>query len=140
MYKLSNRSKSRLEGIHPVLILIIEEGIKDSPFDFGIPQFGGLRTAEDQNMLYQKGRELPGSIVTNTDGYIKKSNHQAKEDGLGHAFDIYAYVNGKASWNGTHLNAIAKHLQNIAKTKFGVVLEWGGDWSRFKDMPHFQIK
>ena len=139
MYKLSNRSLSRLDGVHPVLIQIIEEGIKDSPFDFGIPQFGGKRTAEDQNMLYQRGRDLPGSIVTNTDGYIKLSNHQPKEDGYGHAFDIYAYVDGKASWNKVHLTAIAKHLQKIAKEKFNVDLTWGGDWSRFKDMPHFQL-
>jgi peptidoglycan L-alanyl-D-glutamate endopeptidase CwlK len=139
MYKLSNRSISRLDGVHPVLIAIFTEAIKTSPYDYGIPQFGGCRTAEDQNMLYQRGRELPGSIVTNVDGYIKKSNHQPKEDGLGHAVDIYAYVNGKASWNREYLTAIARHIQKVAKEKFDVDLTWGGDWSRFKDMPHFQL-
>ena len=43
MYKLSKRSRQRLEGIEPVLIEIIEEAIKYSPYDFGIPGYGGLR-------------------------------------------------------------------------------------------------
>lgn len=32
---------------------------------------------------------LAGKKVTNCDGYIKKSNHQAKADGYGHAVDIF---------------------------------------------------
>jgi len=133
MYKLSSRSRSRLDGIDQVLIDIIEEGIKDSPFDFGIPQYGGLRTAEDQNKLYQQGRDLPGSIITQVDGYIKKSYHQT-----GKAFDIYAYVDGKASWKEEHLTAIAEHLIQVAKECFDVELTWGGSW-KWRDMPHFQI-
>ena len=134
MYKLSKRSKQRLEGIEPVLIEIIEDAITDSPIDFGIPQYGGLRTAEDQNKLYQQGRELPGSIITNVDGYDKKSYHQT-----GKAFDIYAYTDGRASWNIGHLSRIARHLQEVAKS-YGIDLEWGGDFRSFKDYPHFQIK
>jgi len=134
MYKLSKRSRERLNGIDSVLIEIIEEAIVNSPFDFGIPQYGGLRTAEDQNKLYQQGRDLPGSIVTNVDGYIKKSYHQT-----GKAFDIYAYVDGKASWKAEHLTAIAEHLKQVAKDCYGIELTWGGDWTKFKDMPHFQI-
>jgi len=133
MYKLSSRSRSRLDGIDQVLIDIIEEGVKDSPFDFGIPQYGGLRTAEDQNKLYQQGRDLPGSIITQVDGYIKKSYHQT-----GKAFDIYAYVDGKASWKEEHLTAIAEHLIQVAKECFDVELTWGGSW-KWRDMPHFQI-
>ena len=135
MYQLSKRSRERLNGISTVLIDIIEEGIVNSPFDFGIPQYGGLRTAEDQNKLYQQGRDLPGSIITNVDGYIKQSYHQT-----GKAFDIYAYVDGRASWNVQHLTAIARHLQQIAKDCYSINLEWGGDWRSFKDYPHFQIK
>lgn len=134
MYKLSKRSESRLQGIEPVLIAIIKEAIKDSPFDFGIPQLGGLRTAEDQHKLYQQGRELPGNIVTNVDGYDRKSYHQT-----GKAFDVYGFVMGKATWDKSILTSIARHLQETAKNKFGVELEWGGSWENFKDYPHFQI-
>ena len=135
MYKLSKRSRERLNGISTVLIDIIEEGIVNSPFDFGIPQYGGLRTAEDQNKLYQQGRDLPGSIITNVDGYIKKSYHQT-----GKAFDDYAHVDGRASWHADHLTSIARHLQALALDCYGVNLEWGGAWKNFKDYPHFQIK
>ena len=37
MYSLSKRSLERIEGIDLVLIDVLIEGIKKSPFDFGIP-------------------------------------------------------------------------------------------------------
>ena len=127
MYKLSKRSESRLEGIEPVLIDIVKMAIKDSPYDFGIPSYGGLRTAEDQKYLYEKG-------VSKCDGYKNKSYHQS-----GKAFDIYAFVDGKATWKKEYYFPIAEHIINVAKNRFGVDLEWGGTWTNFKDYPHFQI-
>lgn len=145
-YKLSSRSRERISGIHPILIEIIEEGIVDSPFDFGIPAYGGLRTVADQQELYAKGRSEESlnrgeKPVTYTDGIRKKSNHQAKPDGYGHAFDIYIYIHEtkKASWNVDKLRQVADHLKKVAAKK-GVVLFWGGDWKSFKDYPHFEIK
>ncbi len=128
MYKLSKISESRLDGINSTLKAIVKQAIKTSPIDFGIPADGGLRTAERQNELFKKG-------VSKCDGYKNKSYHQT-----GKAFDIYAYVDGKASWNKEHLTTIARHIQEVAKTMFNVDLEYGGDWKNFKDYPHFQIK
>jgi len=128
IYKLSKRSESRLEGINPILIAIVKEAIKESPFDFGIPNYGGLRTAEDQKDLFDRK-------LSKCDGYKNKSYHQT-----GKAFDIYAYVDGKASWNKIQLRLIARHIQKVAKDEFNVKLEWGGDWVSWKDYPHFQIK
>ena len=48
MNKLSKRSRSRIEGIEQVLIEIIECAITTSPYDFGIPKFGGKRTDKEQ--------------------------------------------------------------------------------------------
>lgn len=127
MYKLSKRSYERLNGVNAILIAILTEAIKESPYDFGIPRSGGLRTAEFQNELYKKGK-------SQLDGYNKKSYHQS-----GKAFDIFAYVDGKASWDRDQLTAIARHIQNVAKEQFDVELTWGGDWKNFVDMPHFQI-
>lgn len=127
MYKLSKRSRGRLEGIDPILIQIVEEAIKESPYDFGIPSFGGLRTAEEQHYLFNKG-------VSKCDGYNKKSYHQS-----GNAFDIYAFVDGKATWKHEYYTPIARHIQKVAKEKFDTDLTWGGDWKSFVDMPHFQI-
>ena len=134
-YKFSKRSLSRLEGVNPLLIAIMVDGIKDSPHDFGIAVDGGYRTPERQNELYQQGRTILGKKVTNTDGYKKKSYHQT-----GLAVDIYGYVEGKATWNKQILESIARHLQAVALDRYDITLEWGGDFKNFKDMPHFQIQ
>lgn len=139
MYKLSKRSYSRLDGINAILIAILTESIKDSPYDFGIPRDGGMRTSKRQNELYKARR-------SQLDGYDKKSYHQS-----GKAFDIYGYVNGDATWDKDILESIARHIQRVAEDKFNVVLIWGGDWDndgirvdkdsneRFFDGAHFQI-
>ena len=130
MYKLSNRSRKRIEGIDTDLIDIIEAAIKESPYDFGIPKFGGMRTDEEQEEMFAQGRTKPGRIVT----WTLNSYHKS-----GKAFDIYAYVNGGASWDMKYLEPIARHLQKVALERFCVNLEWGFDlWK--KDGAHFQIK
>ena len=131
---LSAKSRQRLEGIKPVLIQIIEEAIITSPIDFGIPPDGGLRSTARQQELYAQGRTKAGKKITWVDGVTKMSRHQS-----GDAFDIYAYVDGKASWDPKHYAPIAKHLQKVAKEQFGINLEWGGEWSK-QDLPHFQIR
>jgi peptidoglycan LD-endopeptidase CwlK len=133
-YKLSNTSKDRLKGVNTKLIAIVEAAITNSPYDFGIPPDGGLRTTERQKELYALGRTKAGNIVTQTDGVKKKSVHQS-----GNAFDIYAFVDGKASWEAKYYEPIARHIQKVALEQFGVKLTWGGDWTKFKDLPHFQI-
>ena len=127
MYKLSSRSEARLLGVDSLLIEIVKEAIKTSPYDFGIPREGGYRSAEDQHILFLKG-------ASKCDRYKKKSYHQS-----GKAFDIYGYVDGKATWNVLILTEIARHLQAVAKDCFNTDLEWGGDWVSFSDKPHFQI-
>ena len=127
MYKLSKKSYNHLNGINAILVAIVTEAIKESPHDFGIPNTGGLRTPSVQNNLFLNGK-------SKADGYKKKSYHQT-----GKAFDIFGYVDGKATWNKTILTEIARHVQKIAKDEFDIELTWGGDWKNFQDMPHFQI-
>jgi len=126
-FKLSKRSLNRLDCVNPLLIAIIVEAIKTSPIDFGIPEYGGLRTAIEQNDLFRKKK-------SQLDGFNKKSYHQS-----GNAFDIYVYKNGSASWGKKDLTIIADHIKLVAKDRYNVKLEWGGDWTKFVDMPHFQL-
>ena len=127
MYKLSSSSKKRLEGIDPRLISIINEALKISVIDFGIPCDGGLRTAERQKQLFDKK-------VSKCDGTINKSYHQT-----GKAFDVYAYVDGKASWDRYHLTQVAAAMLQAA-AMLGYQLRWGGLFKSFVDMPHFEIR
>ena len=78
-----------------------------------IPQFGGYRTAEEQNSLYNKKPR-----ITYKDGYQNMSYHQT-----GNAFDIYAYVDGNATWDKKYYEPIARHIQLIA-LKYGVNITW----------------
>ena len=141
MYTLSETSLKMLKGVHPNLVNFMTELIKISPWNFKIT--AGVRTAEEQNKLYQKGRTAPGVKVTKVDGYKLKSNHQIKFDGLGYATDIGVIVNGeyKGTWKDFHYY---QDIYNVAKEKgllekYGI--EWGGNcWRTFKDAPHWQIK
>lgn len=136
MYSFSQRSKNNLLFIHPDLVKVMNEAIKNSPIDFIITD--GIRSTEEQRKLYNQGRTTPGKIVTNADGVNNKSNHQVKTDGYGYAVDLYPFYNGSAQLNDAKsLKVISDHIKSVAK-ELGVNVQWGGDW-KFKDYPHFEL-
>ena len=135
-FSFSKSSTENMRGVHPDLVVVFTEAIKNSPIDFGIPDTGGLRTAGDQNTLFQNG-------VSKCDGFDKVSYHQS-----GNALDFYAYINGKASWDKIQLSIIAGVILATAKRlrKEGKVtneVKWGGTFGSDSfhgwDMPHFEI-
>ena len=137
---MNERSIERLKGVKPIIVDIMIESAKDSPYQFEIPRDGGVRTTERQQEIYAYGRtDKSKKIRTYADGVKKKSNHQIKEDGYGHAADFYHVPDGGgASWDKKILEEIARHIQKVAIEKFGIKLTWGGDWKR-KDLPHLQL-
>lgn len=147
-YVLSEASIEKMKGVHPKLIELMKKAIGDSPYDFKIIQ--GLRTAEYQNSLYQQGRTKPGKIVTKLDGYNRKSNHQAKSDGYGHAVDIAVcgqydqnggyvkYTTDAEMFDNKKLVEISKHIKAVAKD-IGLEIVWGGDWKTLYDTPHYEL-
>ena len=147
-YVLSEASIEKMKGVHPKLIELMKKAISDSPYDFKIIQ--GLRTAAYQNELYQQGRTKPGKIVTKLDGYNKKSNHQAKADGYGHAVDIAVcgYYDGNGNcvkcttdaemFDNKKLVEISGHVKAVAK-EMGMEIVWGGDWKTLYDTPHYEL-
>ena len=147
-YKLSEASVQKMNGVHPKLIELMKLAISDSPYDFKIVQ--GLRSAEYQNSLYQQGRTKPGKIVTKLDGYNRKSNHQAKSDGYGHAVDIAVcghyndngiyvkYTTDTEMFDNKKLVEISKHIKAVAKD-MGLNIVWGGEWKTLYDTPHYEL-
>lgn len=147
-YVLSDASIEKMKGVHPKLIDLMKKAISDSPYDFKIVQ--GLRTAEYQNSLYQQGRTKPGKIVTKLDGYSRKSNHQAKADGYGHAVDIAVcghydqngdyvkYMTDAEMFDNKKLVEISRHVKAVAK-EMGLEIVWGGDWKTLYDTPHYEL-
>ena len=133
-YKLGTRSKDNLKGVHPDLVKVVERAIGLTTQDFTVIE--GVRTTKRQQELYAQGRTAPGNIVTNADGVKKKSNHQAKADGYGHAVDIVPYP---VDWDSiSKFNNIAVAMK-LAACELGVDIVWGGDWKNFKDYPHFEL-
>lgn len=133
-YKLGTRSKNNLKGVHPDLVKVVEKAIGLTTQDFTVIE--GVRTTKRQQELYAQGRTAPGNIVTNADGVKKKSNHQAKADGYGHAVDIVPYP---VDWDSiSKFDNIAVAMK-LAACELGVDIVWGGDWKNFKDYPHFEL-
>lgn len=134
MFQLSQTSKNRLQTCHPDIQVVIQRAIKVTVIDFGIAF--GHRTIEEQQSLYAQGRTQPGNIVTYVDGINKLSKHNHSPS---LAVDIYPYYEGKAQWNDLKAyHYLAGLILGIASER-DIKLEWGGFWSTWKDMPHFQI-
>ena len=126
-FKLGKNSINNLAGVDGRLIAIADLAIELTNIDFGVPSTGGLRTESDQAKLFADG-------VSKADGVNNKSYHQS-----GKAMDVYAYVDGKASWDKLHLAVIASAMLQ-ASSQLGYKLKWGGLWKSWQDYPHFEIK
>lgn len=88
-----------------------------------------VRSVARQEELYAQGRTTAGSIVTNARGTTFGSYHQ-----WGLAFDFCQNVRGNAFPPGD--DVFWQKCGDIGKS---LGLEWGGDWTSFKDRPHMQL-
>ncbi len=125
-------NEQRLAKVHPAVATrarAMVELLAQSGVEILITQ--GLRTWEEQDALYAKGRTTPPTgpkfIVTKAKG--GQSYHN-----FGLAVDIVVLdAIGKADWDTSHPGWKA-----AATAGKSLGLEWGGDWKSFKDLPHFQ--
>lgn len=119
-------ANKRLEDLHPVVRKKAEEFLqlcKEKGMNVLI--YDTLRTFEEQDELYAQGRTKPGKKVTNARAGYSYHNY-------GLAFDCVPMVNGKTAWDRLDL------FQKMGLVGKSVGLEWGGDWTKFRDYPHFQ--
>ena len=125
MFKLTPNDLAKLKGVHPDLVKVILEAAKTAKTPFKVLE--GMRSAATQAKYFRAGTSM-------RDGVRKKSNHQ-----LGRAVDIVPIVDGKIvtrSW--TPFYPMAENVKAAAK-RLGIKIQWGGDWTSFKDGPHFEI-
>lgn len=120
MFILGSRSVSRLVGVHPDLVAVVNRAIKLAEVDFAVLE--GLRTHTRQIELVKAGASQ-----------TMRSRHLT-----GHAVDLGAWVNGEVRWDWPLYHKIAAAMKKAA-AELGVPIEWGGDWKTFKDGPHFQL-
>lgn len=119
-FKLSKRSLSRLEGVHPDLVQVVMLAITLTEIDFGVTE--GLRTVERQRAL-----KAAGASQTMNSRHI-----------TGHAVDLVAYIGSSISWDWPLYYKIADAMKRAAQS-LDIPITWGGDWKSFKDGPHFEL-
>lgn len=119
-FRFSQRSETRLQGVHPDLVRVTRRALALSPVDFGISE--GLRTLERQKQLVAEGKSQ-----------TMNSRHLS-----GHAVDVVAYVGSAVSWDWSLYEQIAQAFKQAA-AELSIPVEWGGDWKTLKDGPHFQL-
>jgi peptidoglycan L-alanyl-D-glutamate endopeptidase CwlK len=136
-YSFSRRSLRNLDGVHPDLVAVAHEALRISDKDFMV--IDGLRTIQEQRLLFKKGKSQ-----------TLKSRHLT-----GHAIDIVPYP---VSWDFDDFyplgNAFIQACKNV-----NVPLRWGGNWrvhdlrewqgraeglvqsykGTFYDLPHFEL-
>jgi len=134
--QLVAKSEPKLTGLNPIVAHYARQLIRLS-YRAGVPIIisQGLRTIAEQNDIYAQGRTKPGPIVTQVKGGYSFHN-------FGLAIDFALLVNDKiASWDtfrDGNKDGQRDWLQ-VAEIGRKLGFEWGGDWSTFIDMPHFQM-
>lgn len=160
-YVFGSTSKKRLSTCHKDLILIAEEALKYSYFDFGITQ--GARTVEQQKEYFLKGTsKINPDDYPNLEDLANKAKHIVikghSKYGVSRAFDVYAWISGRKDlmWNTNYLNVIGGTIMTTAERLYdeGKVthkLRWGNDWNQNRilvtedsreslvDAPHFEL-
>lgn len=119
-FELSQRSLDRLVGVHPHLVAVVVRAIQLSAVDFVVTD--GVRTVTRQRQLVADG----------------KSKTMDSRHLTGHAVDVAALVAGKVSWTWSHYEQIADAFKRAA-AELKTPIVWGGDWTTFRDGPHFEL-
>lgn len=122
-FKFGKISLKRLKTTEPFVQEIMHEVLSITPYDFGIPEFGGRRTIQHQEQLVKQGKSK-----TMNSKHLK-----------GEAIDICRHMGGgEYSFERKHILPIAHIVKQVAMEK-GYKVKWGGDWLNFVDAPHFEF-
>ncbi len=102
-------------------MLIVRRALILSTLDFRVIE--GIRTLERQRQLVRNGRSR-----------TLNSRHLT-----GHAVDLAPMINNQIPWEDwSAFYRIAKTMKQAAQ-QMELPLQWGGDWKKFKDGPHFEL-
>jgi peptidoglycan L-alanyl-D-glutamate endopeptidase CwlK len=122
MYKLSKKSLSNLDGVHPSLVDLVKIVMNWQVMDFSVAE--GIRTEDRQKELVASGKSK-----------TMNSKHLRQSTGYGHAVDLYPYPIDMEKVNKGDVREISRFsllagLVIAAGKSRGVKVTWGGDWDR----------
>ena len=123
---LSPRDRTRLQGVHPDLVRVIERARTRASFIVT----EGLRTRQRQAELVRIGASR-----------TMNSRHLT-----GHAVDLAYWLDdgdgtpesGEIRWDWPLYARLGELVKQAAREE-GVAIIWGGDWASFRDGPHFEL-
>lgn len=145
-FKFSKASLDRLATVDPALQAVAHRALCLTTVDFVVTQ--GNRTRDEQMRLYGKGRTASQCSAKGVPTAYAKPNERVVTWTLnsnhigGNAIDIAPYHNGKIEWDedgklGLWPKLAAAFLK--ASAQLGTPVEWGGNWTKNKDRPHFEL-
>ena len=127
--KKRNNTGHNVSDIHPKLKILQKKLIEECESKGLLIRITQeIRTAEEQDRLYAQGRTTSGNIVTNARGSDYSSHHQ-----WGTAFDFCRNDGNDPYYDK---DGFFSKVGAIGKS---IGLEWGGDWKKPVDKPHFQL-
>ena len=127
-YSFSVKSWNKINAklVHPDIKRLLVEAIKDTPIDFTVIET--VRDMRKQKEYYNKGKSK-----TLNSRHIPSCN----KSGLCEAADLAPYP---IDWNDIErFRALAAHILKKAE-ELNIPITWGGDWTSFIDMPHYELK
>lgn len=124
--KLSERDLLKLKQAHPDLLLVITMAVKITTIPFMVMEVG--RSVEQQKKNIAKGVS-----------WTMRSRHILSNDGLARAADLVPIdAQGKPIWAWPVYYKLAEVIKKAA-IQVKIPIEWGGDWKKNKDGPHWQL-
>lgn len=136
MYTFSKTSLKNLEGVHPILGLIVHKALDTGIMDFSVKE--GLRTKERQLELFNAGKSK-----------TMNSKHLIQDCGYSLAVDLYPHpFTSFNDWRDVARFGVLAGIIRTVSLDLGKTVQWGGDWNSdgetldesFTDFPHFQLK
>lgn len=125
---LGSLNKKALAKFDPFLV-VVEKAMESKGVKVEV--ISGLRSWAAQAALYAQGRTKPGKIVT-------KARPGSSWHNYGLAIDLGLFKNGVYLDEAKPTEA-DKLYAEIGRVAADHGIEWAGNWTSFKESPHFQI-
>lgn len=119
-FMLSQRSISKLSGVHTDLIATVQLAITISDIDFCVIE--GIRDHARQELLVAQGKS-----------HTLNSRHLS-----GHAVDLAPLIASVIPWHDWEAFRKVAHAMQSASAQLGHDVIWGGNWA-MRDGPHFEL-
>lgn len=124
-------SRVALDGVHPHLVALAEQALRESDVDFGI--HSGVRSREQQEVLVRTERSR-----------VPDSRHVPMARGAGgnrygHAIDVHVVDRSGRPVLDWPIYAKVDEAFKRASIKLRIPYEWGGRWRYTPDGQHFEL-